>query len=374
MSSSGKTDPSETSYQLETLTVCGSYEEMGKQYGAHYRSKIKHFVDMRFSSAERYFADWGRGSVDELKEKGAACWTQAQIFHPQGAAEHFGIALGAGLDPALLYAATNMTDVRDVVLLPEIPSPAEDEGCTSALASSTHTSSEFPGGLYGQTWDLNPPDIEYIAAIHRLPDQGIETWTVTCVGCLTLVGMNQYGISVGTTNLKTWTSQIGVGYLSVLHKAISQSTHQAAAKVFHTAPVAGAHSYWLGSTLGGEEWERSPQLSFHRDTQQRPIGRSNHCLFEPHQKIEGVTVTQSSASRVARANILLESQPVTLDHMKSIFSDRSDGIFSINRYPEDEQGTTTNSVVIADPTAKTLHACRGPADRGTWIALSFERE
>jgi len=370
MSSTEITPPS---YQLETLTVCGSYEEMGKQYGAHYKAKIKRFVEMRLASAERYFADWGRGSVDELKAQGAACYQVAQGFHPEGIAEHNGIAQGAGLDPALLYATTNMTDVRDVVLLPDVPPPKDDEGCTSALASPAHTSGSFPGGLYGQTWDLNPPDIEYIAAIHRLPDLGPETWTVTCVGCLTLVGMNQHGVAVGTTNLKTWSSRVGVGYLSVLHKALSQETHQAAADVFNTAPVAGAHSYWLGSSRGGEEWERSPKLSFHRDADARPIGRSNHCLFEPHQQIEGVAVTQSSASRVTRAQELLEEDQVNIERMKALFADRSDGVFSINRYPEDEQGTTTNSVVIADPASRTLHACRGSADRGAWLELRFER-
>jgi isopenicillin-N N-acyltransferase-like protein len=363
----------EPRYELETFTVRGGYEEMGRQYGAHYKEKIRRFVDMRFASAEKYFKDWGRGSVDELKEKGAACWQRSEAFHPQGFAEHRGIASGAGLEPALLYAATNMTDVRDVVLLPDVPPPAEDEGCTSALASSAHTSPEHLSGLYGQTWDLNPPDIEYIAAIHRLPDEGLETWTVTCVGCLTLVGMNQRGIAVGTTNLKTWSSRVGVGYLSVLHKALSQETHSAAASVFHSAPVAGAHSYWLGSTEGGEEWERSPKHSFHRVADERPLGRSNHCLFEPHQAIEGVEVSPSSAARVARAQELLEAEVVSLESMKALFADRSDGVYSINRYPEDEQGTTTNSVAIADPAARVLHACRGSVDRGEWLTLSFER-
>jgi hypothetical protein len=51
--------------------------------------------------------------------------------------------------------------------------------------------------------------------------------------------------------------------------------------------------------------------------------------------------------------------------------DRSDGVDSINRYTEDDQGTTTNACVIAVPARRELWACRGPADRGAWVQLAF---
>ena len=56
-----------------------------------------------------------------------------------------------------------------------------------------------------------------------------------------------------------------------------------------------------------------------------------------------------------------------------VFSDRSDGVHSINRYPEDKQGTTTNSVVITSPQRGELYACRGSADRGQWVTFKFDR-
>ena len=51
--------------------------------------------------------------------------------------------------------------------------------------------------------------------------------------------------------------------------------------------------------------------------------------------------------------------------------DRSDGVDSINRFAEDEQGTTTNACVIAVPARRELWACRGSADRGEWVRLRF---
>ncbi len=356
---------------LESLTVKGSFEEMGRAYGQHYQTKIKQFIEMRLSSAEGYFKTWGRGSVDELLAKGAQCWTQALSFDPMAAREQEAIAFAVGVTPELLYAATNMTDVRDAVLLPDVSPPDEDEGCTSLLIPPTDNTQSF----YGQSWDLNPPDIDFVFALHRLPDTGPETWTVTCTGCMTLVGMNEYGVSVGTTNLKTWKSRVGVGYLSVLHKAVTQKDFAAASLVCETAPVAGAHSYWIGNADQGIEWERSPDDAFKRDTSNGAIGRSNHCLFKEHQDREWINPSPSSASRYDRVTELLtKSDEHSLDSVKAIFADRSDGVYSINRYVEDAQGTITNSVVITDPKHGVLHACRGSADRGEWRTLEFERK
>jgi isopenicillin-N N-acyltransferase like protein len=358
-------------YDLEQLTLRGSYRDIGLQYGYHFKAKIQKFVEMRLAAAEEYFKEWNRGSIDELLSIGASCWLAAQNFDPAGYEEQQGIADAIGISADRLYATCNMTDIRDVVLLPNPPVCADQEGCTSILVPPHY--SQLNGGIYGQTWDLNPPDIEYIVALHRLPEQGLETWSITCTGCLTLVGMNEKGIAVGTTNLKTWHSQVGVGYLSVLHKAVSQSTLDQANDVLQNASVAGAHSYWLASKDGGIEWERSPRFAFKRDTQDGAITRSNHCLFEPHQKSEGVLPNESSLSRFARATTLLESKDQSIDSMKVIFSNREDGVNSINRYPEDEQGTTTNAVVLVDPANLEFHACRGSADRGTWYTFTFDR-
>jgi hypothetical protein len=57
--------------------------------------------------------------------------------------------------------------------------------------------------------------------------------------------------------------------------------------------------------------------------------------------------------------------------LQNLMRDRSDGVDSINRYTEDEQGTTTNACLIAVPARLELWACRGPADRGEWRQLRF---
>lgn len=357
------------SFDLPRFTVSGSPQDMGRSYGSQCREMIHRFVADREAAVETYFRERGIASTDELFAAGAACLDQVRTFHPAGHAEHLGIAEGAGIDPVRLFTTANMTDVRDVILLPGEAPIAEDEGCTAALLP--------PGiardgnALQGQTWDLNGPDVEYIIALHRIPDNGPETWTVTCSGCQTLMGMNVHGVSVGTTNLKTTGARVGVPYLSVLHLALEQPTLQAASAVVEKAPVAGSHSYWIGDAEQAVEWERTPQTAYSRTTDDGALARSNHCLFEANIRRE-TDLSESTRERSARMNALLAtSDSHTVTTLKTLFADRSDGRLSINRFAEDDSGATTNAVVVCNPADTELWACRGPADRGTWERLEF---
>ena len=101
------------------------------------------------------------------------------------------------------------------------------------------------------------------------------------------------------------------------------------------------------------------------------LTRTNHCLDEDHRASEGEAASASSQKRLARAGAVLAAGGVTVESLKSLFADRSDGVDSINRFAEDGQGTSTNACMIAVPATRTLHACRGSSDRGAWVALSF---
>jgi isopenicillin-N N-acyltransferase-like protein len=269
-----------------------------------------------------------------------------------------------------------MTDFRDAVLLaaPEGPRLKKlvDEGCSSLLVPASHGAE---GRAYaGQTWDLNPPDVAYVVAIKRSPTAGPKTWSITCTGCLTLVGMNEHGLCVGTTNVKTYGSRPGVGYLSILHRAVRANDVAGARTVVESAPHAGAHTYWLADADTQIEFEASPNALFVRDTNEGPVWRTTHCIFEGHEKLEGEVRGESSEKRFARLGSMLkptDGSKLDVDALRAIFADRSDGLLSINRYEEDAQGTATNAVFIGSPSERKAWACRGPADRGEWVELGF---
>jgi len=356
---------------LPRLTVSGSPQQMGEQYGAHFKELIQPFVAARVMAVETYLRGVGHEGTDRLFDAGARCLEIVRSFDPEGYEEHMGIAAGSGIDPVRLFTTANMTDIRDIIAYPGDPVVTEDEGCTVGLIPPGMTASGR--ALQGQTWDLNGPDVEYVIALHRLPDEGPETWTVTCAGCQTLMGMNQHGIAVGTTNLKTFGAQVGVPYLSLLNRALRAETRAGASAIVEAASVAGAHSYWIGDAQGAVEWEKSPQSSTARTTDDGPLARSNHCLVDENIARE-TDLSPSTYDRFNRISALLRaSSDHDVPSMKAMFADRADGRLSINRFAEDNSGATTNAVVACDPGALEFHACRGPSDKGEWVRLAFDR-
>lgn len=356
-------------YQLPTVHVAGTPRAMGRAYGEACRGLIQAFVAQRLRAAKVYLWERGIRGTDGLIAAAHACQGIAATWDPDGYEEHLGIAEGADVAPAELYAATQMTDVRDVVLYPEDGPETDTEGCTSLLVHGSRTAD---GELIAaQTWDLNPGDLDYVVAVHRRPDKGPESWSVTCAGSLSLVGLNEHGLWVGTTNIKTRGTRPGIGYLSLLHRLIGCTDVATAADVLERAPRSAAHTYWLADAKGGCRYECSMDYAIRRDLEAEGLCQTNHCIEDQHCPLQAEETGASSAARLARTRQFLTGEGIDIQAVEGLFRDRSDGVDSINRYPEDDQGTATNSCMIAIPAKRLLRACKGPADRGEWIELAF---
>ncbi|RYZ07964.1 MAG: hypothetical protein EOO73_09695 [Myxococcales bacterium] len=352
---------------LPIVECAGDARSLGNQQGEQLRERIGAFIEQRLTAFGEYSRERGGPSVDQFLEAGARCLRVYEQWDPEGAAENAGIAEAAGVSAEALYGSTNMTDVRDVLLLPP---PAADEGCTSLLVPKARSRSGEV--LVGQTWDLNPTDLEFVVAVHRRPKNGPETWSVTVAGALSLTGMSALGVAVGTTNIKTRRSRVGVGYLSLLHRAIRAGSAAEAREWVTSAPRAAAHTYWLADSAGATELECDPATVVERRADTQPLARTNHCLADELRAAEGEAPSPSSQKRLSRAQAALASAPQDVASLQELMRDRSDGVDSINRYTEDAQGTTTNACLIAIPATRQLWACRGPADRGEWRELKFE--
>ena len=352
--------------KLPLVECSGDARSLGNQQGEALRERIAAFIDQRLTAFAEYSRERGGPSVEQFLAAGAACLRAFEKWDPEGAAESAGIAEAAGVTAEALYGSTNMTDVRDVLLL---PGTKADEGCTSLLVPAALSRSQQV--IVGQTWDLNPTDLDFVVAVHRRPKDGPETWSVTCAGALSLTGMSAAGVAVGTTNIKTRRSRVGVGYLSLLHRAIRASSAAQARELVKAAPRAAAHTYWLADAAGASELECDPDTVIERRADVEPLARTNHCLSDAMRGAEGEPATVSSQKRLARAEQQLRAGSQDVDSLRALMRDRSDGVDSINRYTEDAQGTTTNACVVAVPARLELWACRGPADRGEWVQLKF---
>lgn len=360
-------------YELETLEVFGTPMEMGLQQGRHYGPRLNRFVEMRFEAARAYLDEHGGKTIDDLLRAGERCYDVLQRWNPNAVVEHEAMCSEAGADALAVFTAANMTDVRDVLLLggngPGVAPPADSEGCTAVLVTDDH--SRDGTTLVGQTWDLNIGDLDYVIALHRRPKDRPEAWTVTVTGAPALMGMNAAGVAIGTTNIKTWRSRPGVGYLNILHRMLGCSTRAEAAKVVETAPRSGAHTYWVADAKGFVEYEATPYSVTRRDSAEGPLCRTNHCLDDANRILEGEAPSPSSFARLTRVKDWLSHHNQDIETLQRLFADRRDGVDSINRLPEDDQGTATNAVLIAIPERLELWACRGPSNRGEWVQLPF---
>src|SRR5258705_11629313 len=181
--------------KLPIVECAGAARALGNQQGEQLRERIVAFIDQRLTAFAQYSAERGGPSVEQFLAAGASCLRVFEKWDADGAAESAGIAEAAGVSAEALYGATNMTDVRDVLLL---PGGRADEGCTSLLVPPALSRSGQV--IVGQTWDLNPTDLDFVVAVHRRPTTGAETWSVTCAGALSLSGMSAAGGAGGAPN------------------------------------------------------------------------------------------------------------------------------------------------------------------------------
>ena len=355
-------------YELDQITVSGDARSMGRQQGEALRDRVQSLLGHRLNEMTNYLADRSVDRMHRIEEVGQTCLSRLRDWDPEGWDEHMGVAEGAEVDAARLLLVLNMTDTRDLVCW----SPAvDDEGCTALSIPPDRTRSSTV--IMAQSWDLNRGDIEHVVAVHRLPDEGPETWSVTVAGGPTLIGMNEHGLWVGTTNLKTSDVQDGIGYMNLLHRAIRQPDRIRAAAVIESATRIAAHTYWLGDQGGAVQLECSASDVIRHDLATDPIVQTNHCLDAGHQAREPEAASVSSRHRFDRATALLAEGEFDLEAVRGVLSDRSEGALSISRHPEDGEPTTTNACLIGIPAERRLEACRGPADQGHWVRLPFVR-
>ncbi|WP_263078591.1 C45 family peptidase [Endozoicomonas sp. Mp262] len=356
--------------KLKTYQFQGTPEQIGHGHGEELRSTIQGFVQVRMDAAVRYFREQGikdDSLIDGLRNTGKACWKIFETWDPEGFEEHNAIARAAHVDAADLYTITNYTDVRDAYML--AGSKPDAEGCSALMIPPEH--SQSGSVLAGQTWDLNPEDIDYVIAAHCVPNKGPARWSVKLAGCLSLMGMNSQGLAVGTTNLKTWGSKPGIGYLNLIHRSLRCNTLEEASRILAEAPKSGAHTYWLADPHQGVRFEVTGFSHDQQSLEKAPIGWTNHCLNPRHQAEEYEQPSASSLTRLERLQELINTRSITIETIKTILANRDDGANSINRYPEDKSYAATNACMIADMAKGELHACRGPADQGEWQTLTF---
>ena len=353
---------------MRLLSFSGTPRDIGQAFGESCREDIQAFYEIRLRNAIAQALDWGGRAVGEaeLLMAAKASIPATEVYHPAGWQELLGIAQGADMSPEQILALNGLTDYRDVL---SWHGDFEAFGGCSAFVVQGDASRDG-GVLVGQTWDLATDNMPFVLGVHRQPTEGPETWTLTTVGCLSLIGMNAHGISVGTTNVRTPDARPGVMYLSIIHKALAQPDLEAAASAVIDAPRAGAHFYWLADGQGQATGIECTATHADRvDVSKGVYVHCNHCLVEAHIAVEPRPPSPSSAHRTQRLQALLEAEAGThdLDSVKRALADQEGGDNAICR--DDTQGISTNGAVVIAPERQEIHACHGLPSTATWRNL-----
>lgn len=354
---------------MRVLTLKGSPRQMGQAYGEACRDQLPEFFELRVQNAIKQALSYGGQAVnrDDVMRAAEACIEPTRQHDPRAFQELEGIAEGAHMSVAQVLATNGLTDIRDLLSWPGPPESMD--GCSAMIVQKDLTES---GELFcGQTWDLATDNLPFVLGVHRQPDQGPWTWSLTTVGCLSLIGLNDAGIAVGTTNVRTTDARPGVTYLSLIHKALSMTSLQQAVDSIVGAQRAGAHFYYLANALGeAVALECAATRVSALPVPSGAYAHTNHCLEPENIAIQGHEPQASSLARLDRLQALTgdTSQGLhTAEAMMGFFADGANGTNAICR--DDFNGINTNGAVLMAPQSGRIWACHGLPTRDNWIDL-----
>jgi hypothetical protein len=289
-----------------------------------------------------------------FKDKVIASMSDYALSKPEAALEIEQICVGAGVPIWEYLLAANLTDYRDHGGL-------EGEGCTAMLSRSENGHCWF-----AQTWDLGEYNMEHMIVVDKTT-RGQRVVSLSCTAFPPLMGMNQQGLVWGTTNIKTKDVGPGLGYQLCLDGLSRQVGLGDAVDWLRSQKRAGSHAYILAQEDEGHVIEAGQRHFVSRTLNDDALCQSNHPQSKVLAELALEVPSSSSQSRLKRM-ISHCRQQVHLDVevIKGILSDRSCGVDSISRLPEDGTGITTNACMIANVRERELFLCGGDARDGTW--------
>ncbi len=358
---------------MRVLNLEGTPSAMGEAFGQACRHEIHEFYRLRLHNAMRQALQHGGRDVGEAQAlaMARACIEPTRAYDPGGFEELQGIARGADMPVEKVLAMNGLTDIRDVLAwYGDLESLG---GCSSFIVAGDMTANGR--ALCGQTWDLATDNMPFVLGVVRKPVEGPSTRCLTTVGCLSLIGMNEVGIAVGTTNIRTTDSRPGVTYLSIIHKALSQMSREEAVRAVTSAERAGAHYYYVMDARGGAVAIETTALRHQLvEVTEGYYVHCNHCLVPAHAEIEGNTPAMSSHTRQARLAELIESRRGSLDiaAMQQFLADREHDENAICR--DDYIGVSSNGAVVMEPQTPAMSGCHGLPCDSEWVDMLAPRE
>jgi isopenicillin-N N-acyltransferase-like protein len=306
---------------IRVLEISGTPFEMGQQHGLAYPKEIVELTEERVRlSSDKYWT--GKElSRQQVLALGEACLHHHQTYAPDLMEELCGTSQATGVGLTELVILNGFTDFIDTIynLDPVAPAPAHPgaDNCTAFIVSPD--AAVDGQGFYGQTWDMHDTATPFVILLRGKPANGLNFLTLTIIGCVGMIGMNEAGIAVGINNLMAGDGQVGVTWPFVVRKILAQDNLDDALACITEAKLAGGHNFMLVDAHGRGYNVEAMGARYHVEkVSTGSLTHTNHCLNPQNAQVERPRLPKSRASsehRLSQANELLGHEKVTLDDL-----------------------------------------------------------
>lgn len=188
---------------MTELKVRGSYFEVGKQIGIAFKQKIREYIECRYFQMKSEMQELGylfeRKDYDVLAPNIVNYVRQNAIEEYQ---ELEGIANVASVKISDIIFAIGYTDIFDLILKEKIEEASLIRHEINNECS-TFVIEKDSSKIGGQNWDMDPISKENICIMKKEYSDGLKICAITTILGLVHMGMNNFGVCVGTANLSS---------------------------------------------------------------------------------------------------------------------------------------------------------------------------
>jgi isopenicillin-N N-acyltransferase-like protein len=278
------------------LELYGDARSRGRTHGGELRREV-------IACVEFYRGLLGLNEA-ELQHRAGVFEQLIRTYAPQQAEEIHGIAAGAELPPAHIFAINARSEL--------VPFTAPE--CTAVCAPQA--------GLLGQTWDWCEELEDLVTVMSITREDGHRLLTVTEPGIVGKIGLSSAGLGVCLNFLSAPRSSDGVPVHNLLREALESNSLPQARERLRQAGTGRGGNILLAADTG-----EAVNFEFAGDAvDEHAVGETfvhtNHCLFHP---LSAGDMEANSHARNNRALELIASTPLEgLQDMKNVLSDRHD--------------------------------------------------
>lgn len=181
---------------------------------------------------------------------------------------------------------------------------------------------------------------------------------LTVAGGLPSLGINEAGLAVDTTSLRTRDAQARVAHVSLIDRGLRSRITSDALKAMSARRRAGGHVFYMATALGSAvALACTGQRHAVREVTRGVLVHANDCFEPDHREVDVDAAQPSTQARQGQMTALAARAAGALDED------------TLESCRDDVGGTSTNAAAIFAPEGGVLLACHGPPSRSPWVEL-----